>query len=169
MRRQPLQSLPVWCTGNQVHSAANSSATPGNHDKLCMNLACLSEGLVFCSLERKRFARHPQPQGAKEGPLMWKGQDWSSIWLFYHIKLPVKSHHWWRLEVQTAMMCTLTYVPFIYFQIPRCIHVKMGLMPKFCKYCTFCKSMNKGFKCISPGSSLQMYMSVNDWGIRHRA
>ena len=37
-------------------------------------------------------------------------------------------------------------------------------MPKFCKYCTFCKSMNKSFKCISPGSSLQRHMSISDSG-----
>nr|KAF6495845.1 hypothetical protein HJG63_010180 [Rousettus aegyptiacus] len=40
----------------------------------------------------------------------------------------------------------------------------MGLMPKFCKYCTFCKSVNKGFKCISSGSSLKTHMSINDSG-----
>lgn len=166
MRKRPLQSLPVWCVGTRS-TVMWTHLPPGGslqtlHRFGYVYLVCLSEWLAFHSLERKWFACHPQPQEAKEGPFMRKAQDWSSICLFYHIELSIKSHRWWWLKVQTAMMCTLTYVPLIYFQTPHSIHVNMGLMPKFCKYCTFCKSMNKGFKCISSGSSLQMYVSISD-------
>lgn len=76
MREWALQSLPGWCAGPGLqwhHLPPRGSLQTPNR--------CGCVHLVFYSLTRKWFACHPQPQGATEGPSMWKAQDWSSIWL----------------------------------------------------------------------------------------
>lgn len=101
---------PPWC-GHTCH--------PGGHSKLHTDVAactlCVSHnGWCFILLKESGLLAIPSSR-SRGMAIHVEGPELVCIWLFHHIKLSIKSHHWGQLEVRRAVMCILTYVPLIYF------------------------------------------------------
>lgn len=100
----------------QVH---NDICHPEDHCKLhtdvdvCTLYACRMAGVLFS--HKKVICLPSSTSRSHRRAVYGEGPGLIIHLTFYPIKPSVKSHHWWWLEVQRAVMCIWTYVPLIYF------------------------------------------------------